>query len=65
MIFILHIDNKKIEVSEQKIFVGPYTKNRNKGYNINIRLSFINIDKKEKGYINLDAGFENDNNINF
>ena len=61
---MLYIDNKKIDVSEQKIFVGTYTKNGNKGYNINIQLSFINIDNKEKGYINLDAGFEKDNNIN-
>lgn len=61
---MLYIDNKKIEISQQKIFVGTYTKNGNKGYNINIQLSFINIDNKEKGYINLDAGFEKDNNIN-
>ncbi len=61
---MLYIDNKNIEVLEQKIFVGPYTKNGIKGYNINIKLTFINIDNKEKGYINLDAGFEKDNNIN-
>lgn len=61
---MLYIDNKNIEVCEQKIFVGTYTKNGNKGYNINIQLSFINTDNKEKGYINLDAGFERDNNIN-
>lgn len=61
---MLYIDNKSIEVLEQKIFVGTYTKNGTKGYNINIQLTFINIDNKEKGYINLDAGFEKDNNIN-
>lgn len=61
---MLRIDDKKIEVSDQKIFIGTYTKNGNKGYNINIHLSFINIDNKEKGYIHLDAGFEKDNNIN-
>lgn len=61
---MLYIDNKNIEVLEQKIFVGTYTKNGIKGYNINIKLTFINIDNKEKGYINLDAGFEKDNNIN-
>lgn len=61
---MLYIDNKKIEISEQNIFIGTYTKNGNKGYNINIQLKFINLDNKEKGYINLDAGFEKDNNIN-
>ena len=38
---MLYIDNKKIEVSEQKIFVGTYTKNGNKGYNINILIRKI------------------------
>lgn len=61
---MLYIDNKKIEVIEQKIFVGAYTKDKNKGHNINIQLSFINIDNGEKGYINLNAGFEKDNDIN-
>ena len=61
---MLHIDNKNIEVIEQKIFVGTYTKNGTKGYNINIQLSFINDNNKEKGYINLDAGFEKNSNIN-
>ena len=60
---MLYIDDKQIEVGEQKVFAGKYIKNGNKGYNINIQLSFINIDNKEKGYINLDAGFEKDNNI--
>lgn len=61
---MLHIDNKEIEVIEQKISVGIYTKDGNKGHNINIRISFINLDNKERGYININAGFEEDNDIN-
>lgn len=61
---MLYIDNKRIDIIEQKIFVGTYTKNGNKGHNINIQLTFINIDNKERGYINLNAGFEKDDDIN-
>ena len=50
VILMLYID-KKIEVSDQKIFVGTYTKNGNKGYNINIQLLFINIDNIKIGTI--------------
>lgn len=61
---MLYIDNKEIEVIEQKISVGIYTKDGNKGHNINIRISFINLHNKEIGYININAGFEEDNDIN-
>lgn len=60
---MLYIDNKKIEIIEQIIYVGEFTKNGNKGYNINIQLLFINIESNEKGYINLDVGFEKNNDI--
>lgn len=60
---MLYIDDKKIEIISQEIFVGKFTNNGNIGYNINISLTFINSVTKEKGYINLDAGFEKDNSI--
>lgn len=60
---MLYIDNKNLEVIEQKIFVGTFINHGDNGYNINIQLSFINIDTNEKGYINLDAGFEKNNDI--
>lgn len=61
---MLYIDDKKLEVTKQTISIGNYTKNGKEGYNINIYLAFINIATKENGYINLDVGFEKDNNIN-
>ena len=60
---MLKIDNKKLKIIEQRIFVGRFTLNGNKGYNINIQLEFINIDNNQKGYINLDAGYEKNNDI--
>lgn len=62
---MLYIDNKKIKLIKQEILVGEFINNNNKGYNINISLLFININNNEKGYINLDAGFEKNNDINF
>lgn len=61
---MLYIDNKKFQITEQTISVGNYFKNREEGYNINIHLSFINIETKVKGYLDLDVGFEKDSNIN-
>ena len=61
---MLYIDNKNYKIANQKIFVGKYTKNGESGYNINIQLLFIDPDSKEQGYINLDLGFEKDNDIN-
>lgn len=62
---MLYIDNKNIKVIEQKIFVGKYIKNGNNGYSVNIHLSFTNNDTKEKGYINLSAGFAKEDNITY
>ncbi len=61
---MLYIDNKNYKITNQKIFVGKYIKNGESGYNINIQLLFIDSDSKEQGYINLDLGFEKDNDIN-
>lgn len=61
---MLYIDNKKLQIIKQTISAGNYSKNEEEGYNINIHLSFINIETKVKGYLDLDVGFENDSNIN-
>ena len=58
---MLKINNKTMELTEQKIYVGKYTKNGINAHNICIELRFIN--NNEKGYINLDAGYETDNSI--
>ncbi len=60
---MLYIDDKMFKIVNQDIFIGEYMKHGNHGYNINMQLEFINIDNNEKGYINLDAGFEKDRNI--
>lgn len=60
---MLYIDNKNLEVTKQSIRVGNFINYGDSGYNINIQLSFINIDTNEKGYINLDAGFEKNDDI--
>lgn len=49
---------------KQEIYVGKFKYNNDNGYNINIHLEFLNIDNNKQGYINLDAGFKSDNNIN-
>ncbi len=60
---MLYIDDKNLEITNQKIFIGKYVKNKENGYNIKIQLSFINVNNKEKGYINLYVGFEKNNDI--
>lgn len=60
---MLYIDDKKIKIIKQEIYVGTFMKNADKGYNINISLEFINTDNNKKGYINLDVGFEKNNDI--
>lgn len=61
---MLYIDNKKLKIIEQKIYVGEFILDGIKGYNINIQISFVNVDSNVNGYINLDAGFEKSNDIN-
>lgn len=60
---MLYIDDKKLKITKQEIFVGSYILNNEKGYNVHIGIEFINIDNNEKGYINLDAGYEKTNDI--
>lgn len=57
------IDDKKLKLTDQTIFVGDFNNCGTDGYNIRIQLEFINVDTNEKGYINLDAGFEECSNI--
>lgn len=61
---MLKIDNKKFEIIKRKIYVGNIINNGDKGYNICLQLEFINIETNEKGYINLDAGFEKKDDAN-
>ena len=60
---MLYIDDKKFKIVYQKIYVGDFTKDSEKGYNICIQLEFINSNSNKKGYINLDAGFEKHDDI--
>lgn len=62
---MLYIDDKKLEITKQEIFVGKFTNNGEEGSSINITLSFINAITKEKGYINVCAGFEKEKSINY
>jgi len=61
---MLFIDDKHVRITKQCIRVGEFMKSGEQGYNINIQLLFVNIDTDEDGYINLDFGFEKDNNFN-
>lgn len=60
---MLYIDDKEFIIIEQKIYVGDYAKNGEKGYNICMQLVFVNTNSNEKGYINLDVGFEKNDDI--
>ncbi len=60
---MLSIDNKKLKVTKQEIFVGNIINNGIKGYDAWITLEFINEDNV-KGYLNLDVGYEKSNDIN-
>lgn len=57
------IDDKKIEITEQKVFVGDYIREGDNGYNLCISLKFFNSDTGESGYLNLDVGFDSQNSI--
>lgn len=60
---MFYIDNKDLKITKQEIYMGKFTNNGDEGYDICIRLKFINNDNT-KGYLNLDAGFEKNDNIN-
>ena len=58
---MLIIDNKEFEVTKKEIKLSKYTLNRVDGYAISIHLNF-NYNNK-KGYLNLEAGHEKNNDI--
>lgn len=60
---MLSIDNKKLKVTKQEIFVGNIINNGLDGYDVGLTLEFINEDNV-KGYLNLDVGYEKSNDIN-
>lgn len=60
---MLSIDNKKLKVTKQEIFVGNIINNGLAGYDVGLTLEFINEDNV-KGYLNLDVGYEKSNDIN-
>lgn len=61
---MLIINNKKLEITKQIIYVGKFTLNGEKGYNICINIEFNNLDNNKHGYIDLNAGFDIKNDIN-
>ena len=60
---MLSIDNKKLKITKQEIFVGNIINNGIDGYDVGLTLEFINEDNV-KGYLNLDVGYEKSNDIN-
>jgi len=56
---MLIIDDKKYEVTTHNIKICNFINNFDKGYDIDIQIEFDN-----KGFLNLSAGFEKDNDIN-
>ena len=58
---MLNIDGTELEVTEHQIKVGKFINHGINGYNIDIHLEFNN--NKKQGYLNLDAGFEKNNDI--
>lgn len=60
---MLSIDNKRLKVTKQEIFVGNIINNGLDGYDVGLTLEFINEDNV-KGYLNLDVGYEKSNDIN-
>ncbi len=61
---MLYIDDKNFQITKQEIYVGKFTNNGVKGYNICIKIDFVNTDNANKGYLYLNAGFEKTNNLN-
>ena len=60
---MLIIDGKKMKIIEQFFYVGTFTNNGVKGYNIHIQLLFLNNNNMQKGFINLEVGFDTHNDI--
>lgn len=61
---MFYIDNKSLKITKQEVHIGKFTNNGNEGYNVCIKLKFIN-DDNINGYLNLDAGFGKNNGISF
>lgn len=59
---MLIIDNEEYIVTKEDINIWKYTINGILGYNISVELEFKN-DLDQKGYLNLLAGYEKENNI--
>jgi hypothetical protein len=62
VINLLIIDNEEYIVTKEDINIWKYTINGILGYNISVELEFKN-DLDQKGYLNLLAGYEKENNI--
>ena len=60
---MLYINDKIYEITTKTISVGNFNKSCKKGYNICINLLFVDYNTKEKGYINLDAGYNKSSEI--
>lgn len=60
---MLYIDGKNVRVTKQCIRIRKFINSDELGYYVNIQLQFVNVDTNEDGYINLDVGFEKDNDI--
>lgn len=45
---MLRIDDKNIRATKQTLSIGKFIKDGINGYNINIQLSFINVDTNER-----------------
>lgn len=61
---MFYIDDKKLILTKQEIYVGKFTNNNIKGYNLCIHLIFVNKDNGETGYLYLNAGFDKNGDIN-
>ena len=59
---MLYIDDKDLRIIKQEIHVGKFINHGDEGFNICIGLKFVNNDNTN-GYLNLDAGFEKNSNI--
>lgn len=59
---MLLIDGKEFNIVKSEVILGKFTVNGIPGYDVGIKLEFFN-DSGEKGYINLDVGYELENDI--
>ena len=57
------LDEKNIELISNKISIKGNNLNSNNGYGLFICIDFINKDTNEKGYLNINVGYEEQNDI--